>query len=686
MVKYLYIFAGGIFVKKLLALLLSIILILSICPMGLFSITASAETEGYYTYTVSNGGAEITDVSTSISGAITIPSTLGGYPVKSIGDHAFEYCRSLESIVIPDTVTYMGDYAFAICESLTSINIPNGVETLGYLLFWECRLLKHISIPKSVRDIVGNTFEDCSSLESITVDKDNPFYHSKDNCIIETDGSRLVSGCKNSKIPDYVIDLLGGAFSGCSSLESIVIPNGVISIGRYAFSGCTNLKNITIPESVILIDEGAFFSCESLESIKIPKLLSSIEYRTFFACRSLKNVIIPDAVADIFPDSFSYCDSLESVTIPESVRCIYSNAFYRCDKLTDVWYMGERLKGEKNFIYPYNEPLLNATWHYKACSQNHKYTDGKDTSCEFCEWMRICGDFDGDNSVNSADLLLVKNDILNFISNDLTYDITGDGNVDVRDLVRVKRISAGLECELNKWFDKRNVSLEKESLQIAKTNFVDDEIMELPTKGLLYSDIEISWSSDNSCAVVEKDKLTVTRQDEKQSVQLSATLVYGNIIDTKVFTITVEALPFVDTTPYYAVIKQAQLDKTLYLNSETISNVYLSTTENVEEAVIVYKEIVPGGYKFFILSGDVRQYITVYFNSYSKPSLKYDALGDCVYNYDEVTNAWVTNLNGFDCFIGTYAKLSTVYANKFYYITAENTGVSQFPLEFIPIS
>ena len=47
-------------------------------------IIADAETEGNYTYTVTNGEATITDFSTSVSGSITIPLTLGGYPVTNI--------------------------------------------------------------------------------------------------------------------------------------------------------------------------------------------------------------------------------------------------------------------------------------------------------------------------------------------------------------------------------------------------------------------------------------------------------------------------------------------------------------------------------------------------------------------------------------------------------------------------
>ena len=65
--------------KKIMSVFLAILLVISVVPIGIFGITANAAsfTEGYYTYTVSDGEATITEVDTSISGSITIPSTLG---------------------------------------------------------------------------------------------------------------------------------------------------------------------------------------------------------------------------------------------------------------------------------------------------------------------------------------------------------------------------------------------------------------------------------------------------------------------------------------------------------------------------------------------------------------------------------------------------------------------------------
>ena len=119
--------------KRTLACCLAVILMLTGVPLAslsgidpanfkdFFGFKASAETWENLTYKVSDGKATITDCSTSISGAYTIPSTLGGYPVTSIGSFAFEDCTGLTSVTIPDSVTSIGYRAFYDCTGLTSM-------------------------------------------------------------------------------------------------------------------------------------------------------------------------------------------------------------------------------------------------------------------------------------------------------------------------------------------------------------------------------------------------------------------------------------------------------------------------------------------------------------------------------------------------------------------------------------
>ncbi len=63
------------------------------------------------------------------------------YPVTGIGNNAFSYCKSLEAIEIPVTLTTIGNYAFDSCSSLQTIEIPATVTTIGGYAFRNCSSL-----------------------------------------------------------------------------------------------------------------------------------------------------------------------------------------------------------------------------------------------------------------------------------------------------------------------------------------------------------------------------------------------------------------------------------------------------------------------------------------------------------------------------------------------------------------
>ena len=81
--------------KRILSVLLAILMIASVLSASPFTVS-SAETKateismtsGDFSYIVSNESVTITEYSGSET-TLTIPSILGGYPVKSIGDNAF---------------------------------------------------------------------------------------------------------------------------------------------------------------------------------------------------------------------------------------------------------------------------------------------------------------------------------------------------------------------------------------------------------------------------------------------------------------------------------------------------------------------------------------------------------------------------------------------------------------------
>ena len=213
---------------------------------------------------------------------LVIPSTYNGGAVTAIGDGAFDYEDTIESVVIPNSVTTIGNYAFWDCSSLTELTIGNGVTTIGWSAFEECTGLTSITIPDSVTTIGYKAFYGCSSLQSLTIG----------NGVTTIDESAFswCSGLTKVVIGNNVITIDSFAFSSCTSLESVTIPNSVTTIGGYAFAFCDNLKNVTIPNSVTAIDSVAFGDCGSLESIYIPSSVTYIGGHAFWNCTVLTNI------------------------------------------------------------------------------------------------------------------------------------------------------------------------------------------------------------------------------------------------------------------------------------------------------------------------------------------------------------------------------------------------------------
>lgn len=124
----------------------------------------------------------------SLQDTITIPSTYNNLPVTRIDDFAFNACKTVQTVTIPNSVTYISEGAFKDCTALRDVTMSSNAEIIG-------------------------GFENCTSLTSIN-------------------------------IGNSVISLPPRAFYGCTALESIVIPKTLSTCDVSAFENCTALKEV----------------------------------------------------------------------------------------------------------------------------------------------------------------------------------------------------------------------------------------------------------------------------------------------------------------------------------------------------------------------------------------------------------------------------------------------------------
>ena len=317
-------------------------------------------TSGDWQYVVLDGGtAEIVKY-TGEADTLTIPDTLDGKNVTSIGDGAFFLRDKLKSITLPDSITNIGENPFVECEKLSSIHVPPDHNYLA--------VIDGVLFSKPDKRLVcypqGKTSTVYEIPRGISVIGDNAFYF-------------------------------------CKSLRSIALPDSITSIGRLAFVSCSSLTSITLPDSVMRVEANPFLGCEELSSIhvssdhnylavidgvlfskpdkrlvcypqsktnttyEVPRGISIIGDNAFVFCRNLTSVTLPDSVTSIGRYDFELCSSLTSITLPESVTSIGYRAFARCDNLTITVprnsYAAQYCKENKlNYTYPDANDWLTA--------------------------------------------------------------------------------------------------------------------------------------------------------------------------------------------------------------------------------------------------------------------------------------------------------------------------------------
>ena len=271
-----------------------------------------------FTYTTNNGAITITNYTCS-GGAVTIPSTINGYPVTSIGGYAFQY-STLTSVTIPNSVTNIGYFAFNTCSNLAGITIGANVTSIGPGAFNQCFSLTNITIPNSVTSIGDAAFDLCWSLTSVTI------------------GTNVAS--------------IGANAFGGTALNSVAFPGSLTSIGSGAFAGCSKLTGITIPAGVTNIGDSAFAGCSSLAAIGVSTndpaysslngVLFDKSQTTIVQCPGATHgsYTIPNTVNTIEGGAFNQCSSLNSVIIPASVTSIGDGAFFGCASLNAVYFQG----------------------------------------------------------------------------------------------------------------------------------------------------------------------------------------------------------------------------------------------------------------------------------------------------------------------------------------------------------
>ena len=178
--------------------------------------------------------------------------------------HLFLNGVEAENIVIPNTVTSIGDFAFNCCKSLRSVVFPNSVLTIGKHAFNGCDSLRSVVIPSSVKTISANAFYLSNNLSEVHI-------------------SDITSWCSIS-FGEYGNPLMGGG---------------------HLYLNDDEVTHLIIPDSVTNISDNAFYNCHGLTQLTLGKDLQNIGTNSFSRCTDLSEIIcnatsVPDIQANTF--------------------------------------------------------------------------------------------------------------------------------------------------------------------------------------------------------------------------------------------------------------------------------------------------------------------------------------------------------------------------------------------------
>ena len=449
-------------------------------------ICVSAEetyTEGYYTYTVTNGKATITDCDTEISGDITVPNILGDYEVEKIGYKAFYACTQLTEITIQN-ISIIGESAFYTCTQLAKVTIGEGVNvieksafeggcdvyelslsdtvtTIGDYAFNQCKMTE-LTIPKSVESIGECAFQCCYSLKNLTVCDGTRLYGKNAfwGCEIEnvyitslsdwcqssfagTVSTPFCSGGANkiytklyvdgmqlteAVIPDSCPVVNAFAFCGLKTLTSVELGTGLKEIGKYAFA-FTDIRTVTFRSlNLQSIGMEAFMDCNNLSTVNI----FNIENWCKIWFESMDcNPITKARTVTIDGNPLPYTLEIPNGTQIINRACLTGiniGAVIIPKSVTEIG------------MYAFTDSSIANTYYLGTRSDfanitGNRYVNGT------IHYKAEPGDLNNDGLFNSADLSLLKIALLNNTRPD-ACDVNLDSRMNIKDLISLKKLIA----------------------------------------------------------------------------------------------------------------------------------------------------------------------------------------------------------------------------------------------------
>lgn len=341
-----------------------------VCPYG--TIECDVEGSGI------TGSAKISSMELDNLGKVLfVPSSAGGYTVRSLESGALNAVVNAPAVVIPVTVDnfswnnwsnssitdvyFLGDSPNFLGTVPSNVTVHHSPDASGWTIgeddlkietyrgsygkdafSFTYYIVNEVAV---VHRYIDGTYVQIPA--EISVDGyaypvsyigDGAFMYSKDSSIVALyDLQYSAYRLETLDLDSNICGILTRALM-YSTIVNLYRADSVEYIWDEAFSDCQNLSNVTFGEELVFIGHRAFNGCDgkAFTRFVISDSVRLIKDHAFYQCSNLSTVVIGKGLNDIPEYCFGHCVKLTDLELPDNITSIADYAFYNCNGLKYV--------------------------------------------------------------------------------------------------------------------------------------------------------------------------------------------------------------------------------------------------------------------------------------------------------------------------------------------------------------
>lgn len=479
---------------------------------------AFAECKGILTMTLPSSMLKIPEG--MLKNCLSLTSVYTSGVIKEVGAEAFNTCYALHDIQIGNGTTKIGSKSFYECRGLDGTLDLSTITSIATDSFQGCFNLTGVKLSAYKFDL--GVFSGCREFESYEVVPESTHYSTLDGVLYNSDKTVLYRYPVEKKdevftVPSTVVEIATDAFYGAYHLGKITLNQNLTKIGANAFRG-SGVEYMYIPDKVSTIGSYALADCENLEWVVISKKASgatylvsnSVNVKLVIArnssfnksvgitgiCRLASEYTCTDHIYGFLDDTASctesgintciICDRSSYVKPTGHEGAIVERSTLDCT--TDYYVIVNCTKcgdPRAKTIYEKATGHVSTPKTVKPTATTPGFTVETCSVCNqtilsnYIATFYTVGDLNNDGKIDNTDATLLASYIggKTFDVNRLSCDVNCDGNVDIYDLIALRRNIAKLpDAEITNNEDGCKKHLHVSSFNASTVSCVDDGI------------------------------------------------------------------------------------------------------------------------------------------------------------------------------------------------------------------